>query len=420
VIADLRFLVVEDHAFQRAVLVRLLETLGARHIASAADGRAAMAICEGGACGPDIVITDLEMPGMDGIEFLRHIGQGARPVSVILASAADDAVLASVHGMADAYGVRVLGALRKPVRPAELESLLRLHEGGPGHGRGTQPPPRARAPHEIIEGLRVGQFEPFFQPKVELASGRLRGFEALARWRVPAEGIVPPAAFIPALEGHTAMEVLTWAMLERSAAACAGWRAHGLATTVSVNISPTALADVAFSGRLAALVAGQGLEPAHLILEVTESAAVRSDSGPAMENLSRLRLLGFGLACDDFGTGYASMQQLARVAFTELKIDQGFVRQSRSVREGATARVILRATLAMARELGLVSVGEGVETREEWDLLHALGCEQAQGYFIARPMEGARVLDWARAHAHDLARFLPAATGATGRQRSTS
>jgi EAL domain-containing protein (putative c-di-GMP-specific phosphodiesterase class I)/FixJ family two-component response regulator len=398
---DLRFLVVEDHDFQRSALLQILATLGARRVESAADGRAAMAAmaaCNAGSPGPDIIITDLDMPGMDGIEFLRHIGQAAWPVSVIVASAADDAVLDSVRRMAHAYGVMVLGVLPKPVTLGALAALVGRHGATRAGPPGAQPPRQVHTLAEIAQGLRANQFEPFFQPKLVLATGRLQGLEALARWRRPGVGIVSPAAFIPALEGHALMETLTWEMLSRSAAASAGWRKQGLDTCVSVNVSAASLTNVQFAGRLAVLVRSHGLEPRHLMLELTESAAVQSDSGAAMENLSRLRLQGFGLACDDFGTGYASMQQLARVAFSELKIDQGFVRQSDIAGDGTAAGVILRATLEMAKRLKLVSVGEGVETQQEWDLLRQLGCELAQGYFIAPPMEAAAVLDWARAN----------------------
>lgn len=408
-IADLRLLLVEDHPFQRAALLHILGALGARNVRSAADGRAAMALLQASRPGPDIIITDMDMPGMDGMEFLRHVGQAGRPVSVIVASAADDAVLASVESMARAYGVHVIGVLGKPVTLEAMERVLRGHQAAAARPAAVPRPCRVHAVDEIAHGLREGQFEPFFQPKLELATGRLRGVEALARWRRPGEGIIAPAAFLPALEAEPAlMEALTWQMLARSTAACAAWRKAGLQTCVSVNISAGGLADVTFVARLAAMVRNHGLKPAHLMLEVTESAAVRTDCGAAMENVARLRMRGFGLACDDFGTGYATVEQLARLPFTELKIDQGFVRNAR---DRAAARIILRSTLEMARHLGLVSVGEGVQTQQEWDLLLELGCELAQGYFIAPAMEASAVVQWS----HQRYTSTPATTAASSR-----
>jgi EAL domain-containing protein (putative c-di-GMP-specific phosphodiesterase class I) len=393
-IGDLHFLVVEDHPFQRAVLLHLLGGLGAHNIRSAADGRAAMELLQSSSRGPDVIITDVDMPRMDGMEFLRHLGQAARPVSVIVTSAAADAVLASVESMARAYGVHSIGVLRKPVTREALAQLL-------GHdSAGSAPPARATLPcrmhavDEIARGLDKGQFEPYFQPQLELATGRLRGLEALARWRRPGERIIVPAAFIPALERvPVLMNALTWQMLAKSAVACGAWRKAGLETCVSVNITSSGLADVHFADRLVALLRHHDLKPCHLTLEVTESAAVQLDCGATMESVARLRVRGFGLACDDFGTGYASLDQLARLPFTELKIDQGFLRKAR---DGAAARIILRSTLEMANRLQLVSVGEGVQTQQEWDLLRELGGGLAQGYFIAPAMEAAAVVAWWR------------------------
>jgi EAL domain-containing protein (putative c-di-GMP-specific phosphodiesterase class I) len=128
------------------------------------------------------------------------------------------------------------------------------------------------------------------------------------------------------------------------------------------------------------------------VLEVTESAAT-TNVGRALENLSRLRMKGFGLSIDDYGTGYSSMQQLTRVPFTELKIDQSFVRNIPTV---GAARVVLESSLEMARKLNLTSVAEGVETRGDWDLLRELGCDYAQGYFVAMPMDAAAFMAWAQ------------------------
>src|SRR5262249_27676878 len=128
-----------------------------------------------------------------------------------------------------------------------------------------------------------------------------------------------------------------------------------------------------------------------LMLEITESAAM-TDIAKALENLTRLRMKGFGLSIDDYGTGYSSMQQLSRIPFTELKIDQSFVM---SATDKESSKVILASSLDMGKTLNRKSVAEGVETRAHWNLLQGLGCDVAQGYFIAKPMESAAFQDWA-------------------------
>jgi len=391
-ITDLCFLVAEDHDFQRTTLVRMLERLGAKDVHAAQDGHAALNIVRNPTHRIDIVISDLDMPGMDGMEFLRHLGESGVPVSVILASALERNLIASVETMTNAYGIRLLGVVEKPITPTKLAPLIERHEPL------RQKPERPSAAtakftlEEIAAALKNDEFEPFYQPKVELASGRIKGAEALARWRHPRHGFVAPYAFIKPLEDHGMIDSLTWVMLRKSAAFCNTWRATGADVTVSVNLSLKSLADPQLADRVTQLVRAQNLEPRHIVLEVTESSAT-TEVGKALENLARLRMKGFGLSIDDYGTGYSSMQQLMRIAFTELKIDQSFVANA-AKRE--SARVILESSLSMAKKLAISAVAEGVETQDDWQLLRELGCDVAQGYFIGRPMEGLGYLDWTR------------------------
>ena len=388
--ADLRFLVVEDHDFQRRMLVKMLTTLGVSSVHSAADGAAALEITRDPQRPIDIVISDLEMPGMDGMEFIRHLGHAGARVSLILASALDRKLLASIATMTEAYGITLLGVAEKPLTPAKLEALLRLHR--PRAARPDRPsaPAAPFSVDAIVEGLRNDEFEPWFQPKVEIATRRVTGAEALARWRHPVRGLVPPSEFIPLLEKHDMVDELTWVMLRKACAQCRRWGEAGFEGTVAVNLSIRSLATLQLGERIARIVTEQRLEPRHVVLEVTESAA-STDLAQVLENLARLRVRGFGLSIDDFGTGYSSMQQLSRVAFTELKIDRTFI--ANAARE-ESARVILSSSLDMARKLGLAAVAEGVETESDWNLLRRLGCDMAQGYWIARPMEASAFLNW--------------------------
>jgi EAL domain-containing protein (putative c-di-GMP-specific phosphodiesterase class I)/AmiR/NasT family two-component response regulator len=397
---DLAFLVAEDHDFERKTLVRMLAGLGARQVHEAPDGHAALGIVRNPSCQVDIVICDLDMPGMDGMEFLRHLGQAGNRTSVILASGLERSLIASVATMTEAYGIHLLGVVEKPLTPAKLKPLILLHataRNSPARVEGAGTPFLLS---EIATGLRNGEFEPFFQPKVDLATGMVKGAEALARWRHPEKGIIAPYAFVKLLEDGGMIGDLTWCMLEKAAAACLEWRSAGLEATVSVNLSLKSLDDVSVADRVTALVRSQNLDPRHMILEVTESAAT-TDVGVALENLARLRMKGFGLSIDDYGTGYSSMRQLARIAFSELKVDQSFVMNA--AKENS-ARLILESSLSLARKLRITSVAEGVETGTDFQMLRRLRCDVAQGYFIARPMEGSAYLDWVRNWKHPGAR----------------
>ncbi|MEO8103914.1 MAG: EAL domain-containing response regulator [Betaproteobacteria bacterium] len=392
-IADLRFLVVEDHGFQRWAVRKALEDLGARVVLEAADGRAALEILQNSPEPVDIIVSDLDMPGMDGMELIRHIGEVGRPVSIILASALDRALIGSVETMTSAYGINLLGAIKKPITAEALQAAISRHVIAPAAVKPISTAGPAFTLEEVLEGLRNHEFEPYFQPKVNLATGAIKGVEALARWRHPKKGIIPPGAFIKKLEESGNIDALTLTMLEMAAVCCRTWRRAGLDATVAVNLSINSLADVKLADRITELVLAQDLDPRHMVLEVTESAA-SAQLGSVLENLSRLRMKGFGLSIDDYGTGYSSMQQLSRIAFTELKIDQSFVWNADKQK---SSRVILESSLDMARRLNIVAVAEGVETQIQWDLLKTLGCELAQGYFIAPPMETGEFFRWVKA-----------------------
>ena len=395
-IAELRFLVVEDHDFQRWVLGSMLKRLGARYVFQASDGREALEIFRSLEPPIDIIVSDLDMPAMDGMEFMRHVGEADTNVSVIVASGLDPCLVASVENMARAYGVDLLGAIQKPFTSPRLEHLIGRHGTKAANSPHANKPAPVFSIEEMIRGLDNDEFEPFFQPKVEVATGRIAGAEALARWRHPRKGVVPPFvspySFIKPFEDNGQIDRLTWIMLDKAAGACREWHRAGLNITVSVNLSLQTLGDMTLADRVTELVRDRGLEPRDVILEVTESAKI-GNVGNALENLSRLRMKGFGLSIDDFGTGYSSLQQLARIPFTEIKIDGSFVRNASTQKAGL---VVLESSLAMARKLKISAVAEGVETESDWRLLERLGCDLAQGYFIAMPLPAEGFLDWAR------------------------
>jgi EAL domain-containing protein (putative c-di-GMP-specific phosphodiesterase class I)/AmiR/NasT family two-component response regulator len=390
-IADLNFLVAEDQRVQRILLVRILEALGARTIYETADGREAMKIIEDAGRPVDIVITDLDMPGMDGLELLRRLSElDRRRVSVILTTAMGAKLLASVGAMTKAYGLALLGVLEKPLTPGKLAPLINLHTHSQVQLHDATAAGRAFALEEIVEGLKSGEFEPYYQPQMDVASGRVNGAEALARWRHPEHGVIAPASFIPILERAAQLNQLTFLMLKKAAAACRAWRDSGLDLKVAVNLSLVSLADTTLADRIVHAVRGEGLEPRHMVLEITETAAM-TEVAPALENLARLRMRGFGLSVDDYGTGFSSLRQLTRVPFTELKIDRSFVT---GCAQNPLSRAMVDSSVEMARRLEIESIAEGVETQSDWNALQAAGCVAAQGYFLAKPMEGQLFLEY--------------------------
>ncbi|OGQ58746.1 MAG: hypothetical protein A3J24_01780 [Deltaproteobacteria bacterium RIFCSPLOWO2_02_FULL_53_8] len=388
-IADLRFLVAEDDEFQRHWLVIMLTNLGAKHIVEAVDGRAALAIFQNKDQPIDISFIDLNMPGMDGMELIRHMSKEEHPSSIILASALAPSLVFSVQTMSKAYGVNLLGAIEKPATPETLLALINLYQS-PHAKREPQTIVPAFTLADIQLGLKNKEFEPLFQPIVEFATGQIKGAEAFARWKHPHHGWVLPAAFIPLLEKNGEMDALDWLIIEKSIVACRNWHEQGYPISVSINLSPSSLSDPDFAEKIIAYTSLQTLESKYAVFEVTELAT--TTSLPCfLENLVRLRMNGFGLSVDDYGLGHSSMQELMRIPFSELKIDRSFVV---GASQNQSLELVLSMSLELCRKLDRHSVAVGVETRQDWDLLLKRGCTYAQGYYIAKPMENDALPEW--------------------------
>lgn len=385
----LRILVVEDHNFQRKAVVHMLRSLGIENVLQASNGKQALEILQREPA-IDIVLSDLDMPEMDGMEFIRHLAKQHPGISIIILSSMASALISSVEKMAHSYGLRLLGAVEKPSSLEQLEKLLVLHQQAQKKTVRTTALAASFTLEEVLQAVCEKQIEPFLQPKVGLKTGRIIGAEALARWIHPQHGLIAPDAFIPLLEQSGNMEELTFLMLEKTASACRLLHDKGHSLVMSVNLSLSSLGDITLAERVTRLVRKAGVDPHHIILEITESAAM-TKVAHALENLARLRMHGFGLSIDDYGTGFSSMQQLTRVPFSELKIDRSFVTDCAT---NHSLRVIVESSIDMARKLRVKSVAEGVETQGEWDMLKGMNCDVAQGYFIAKPMDRAAFLDF--------------------------
>lgn len=380
-----RVLVLEDHAFQREVAVALLRACGVEQVWTAESGEA-LAIARRESV--QVLICDLQTPGMDGVELIRHVAEEGVVHAVIVASGMDPALIGTVEAMARTYSLQVLGAIEKPLTRRNLDAMLADYRPP-----SETTPQRALEPvslPEVVTALARNELFPHFQPKVSLATRECVGVEALIRWQHPTRGLVPPMAFIPVAEKTALIHDITWMMLEKAITGVQTWGRRAWPFSVSVNFSPHVLGVVGVVERIAALATRCQLEPENIVCEVTESVLANNTS-QLLETLARLRLKGFGLSIDDFGTGYSSMQQLSRVSFTELKIDRTFVHGASTRRH---LRTILESSLDLARKLKLTSVAEGVETDEDWNLLRELGCDVAQGYYIAKPMAADRFWDW--------------------------
>ena len=389
-IAELHFLVAVGDQDQRDALLGMLARLGALKVTAVADGHAALRCFEPAAAAPvHMGVIDLELPGMDGLELIRHLSERACRASLIVIGAQSGEVLFTVETMAEAYGVEMLGTLAKPVGEHRLAALL-AHYQPPPEAPPPQVPPALFDFAQVGQGLQKRQFEPYFQPKIELETGQVKGLEMFARWLHPRYGVLEPGSFIGALEANNRVDFLDWSMIDKSVAACRLLHEQGIPISISINVAQCTLEQAAFLEHMSACLERHGVLADYITFELHESAVLSSEPH-FLERLLRLRMQGFGLAIDDYGTLRSNLQLLARIPFTELKIDRGFV-------DGASKKraigVVLASCLGLARSLERHSVAVGVETRADWDFLQGLGCTYAQGYYIAKPMPVADFPRW--------------------------
>lgn len=243
----------------------------------------------------------------------------------------------------------------------------------------------------------------FYQPQVCLRTRAPIAFEALIRWRHPTAGTLAPAAFLPYAESSGVMRALTLYVVSTAAKDLARWRRDGIDATVAVNVPVTLLAEPGVVDDVRAVLEATAMVPGDLRIEITEHDSL-DEAGAVSAALAALADLGVGLSIDDFGAGYSSLGRVADLPITELKIDRSLVAGLMANRR---AGVIVRSTIEMARDLGLIVTGEGAETAAVLEELARMGCHRAQGFHIARPMPVDDVSAWTRSWAIRSASSLP-------------
>ena len=382
-------LVVDDDPVVLMQMTQMLGSIGVREVLTARNGVEAMRLVGRRHTAIDVVVCDLNMPEMDGVEMIRRFGQGNFRGALILMSGADEQILSTVGKLAVLQGLTVLGQIHKPVTPQAMGDLLRQTSAVPVD-RPVPLPGSVLTPDAIRNGIELGEFSVWLQPKVHARSLEPVGVEALARWRRPDGRYISPDLFIVVAERSGTIAELSAVLVAHALADGARLHAAGFPLKISINLSALWLDDLSLPDLMAKSVGAVGMKPADIILEVTETG-VTKDVAVALDVLTRLRLKGFGLSIDDFGIGYSSFEQLGRIPFTELKVDRSFVNRGM---QDAAARAILESSMAMAQKLNLSTVAEGVETPDELELMRSLGCDNVQGYLIARPMPASELIAW--------------------------
>jgi EAL domain-containing protein (putative c-di-GMP-specific phosphodiesterase class I) len=366
----------------------MLANLGYTSVSTCDNGHVALELIASPNDSPNLILLDLNMPKMDGLEFVRHLVERHYAGSLILISGEDERMRQAAEKLAMAHKIIVLGHLHKPASPEGLAALI-----------GKWGAPLQDKPHtekktygadELRAAIANGELVNYYQPKVMTSTGRVMGVEALVRWIHPQDGIVLPEQIISVAEEHGLIDDLTRVVLTSAFAQSKLWQESGVMLQMSVNLSMDNLASLDFLDLIVDLAAKADVPPQMMVFEVTETRLMEDLRTP-LEILSRLRLKRFQISIDDFGIGNSSLAQLRDIPFDELKIDQSFVHGA-CINEKLWA--MFDSSLGLARQLRMEVVAEGVEDQADWDFVRNRGCDIAQGYFIAKPMPAADIPAW--------------------------
>ncbi len=384
----IKILVLDDEPFMLKLLEHILVDLGYAPVSTCDNGQAALELIAGSVEPPNLILLDINMPQMDGLEFVRRLVELHFNGSVILVSGEDERMQQAAVKLARAHNISVLGHLHKPVTPASLGELIGKWKIQSRRELRTEK--QIYAADEVRAAISGGELVNYYQPKVVTSTGRVMGVETLVRWRHPSDGLVYPDQFIGVAEAHGLIDDLTKVVLTGAFAQSRLWQDSGLMLQMSVNLSMANLAALEFVDMVVGMSTQSGVAPQMMMLEVTETRLMKDLRTP-LEILTRLRLKRFRLSIDDFGIGNSSLAQLRDIPFDELKIDQSFVHGACN---NEKLWAMFDSCLNLAKQLGLEVVAEGVEDQADWDFVRNRGCDIAQGYFIAKPMPGAELPEW--------------------------
>ncbi len=370
-------LLVDDDPVFRALAEDMLLDAGVAEVLCAEDGQQAIDMLAAGA-DPDLMVCDLNMPAHDGVSLIRAMAERRYSGKVLVVSGEASSVLDTVAKLARMQGLDILGSIKKPLTQETLAAAL--SRGAPAPKAKASPEPAV--PSLLDAAIERGALHPFFQAKISMADRRIAGAEALARIAVTQTDYANPVPYVELAERNNRIDDLTFVMTRLVALHTKAFFIDGRPLPVSINISPVSLRSLQFPDMMAKAVEGVGIPASQVTLEVTETSLL--NYGPdALDIFARLRIKGFGLSIDDFGTGASNIDRLQMYPFTELKIDQSFTRNALT---DTFARASVEMSVRLAKELGLKIVAEGVETQEMWSFLADLGIDEAQGFLMARPL----------------------------------
>lgn len=384
--STVRILVLDDEPAMSTLIAFVLRNLGFANVVQCDNGLSALELVDG-ATRPDLILLDLNMPGMDGMEFVRRLVERNYAGNLILVSGEDAKVLHVVETLIRAHRITVVGRIEKPFNRETMDGIMERAL------RSLCNPPKSRKTYEadsVRAAIEQGELVNFYQPVVAVATAAFIGVETLVRWRHPEDGLVYPDQFIAVAEQNGLIDSLSRLVLHNALNQASKWRDAGTPLRIAINLSIENLLSTDFVDFVTQEAARVEIAPSEISFEVIQNRLMHDLRVP-LEVLARLRMKRFRLTIDDFGTGQATLRQLRDIPFDELKIDRTFVH---GAAQDSTAKAIYDASMTLGKQLGMTVVAEGVETRQDWEMLRQTQCDFAQGYFIGRPMSAADLTHW--------------------------
>jgi len=374
---------IDDDPIFCLVAEEALLSLGAKEVQTAQNGAEGLSRLQADPDKFDLVLCDLQMPNMDGVDVIRALGRTGFKGAVAIVSSEHGSVRRAVHAMAQMVGIRILGTLSKPLDTSQLKALILSYEAAA---------PRVQdalmSPHELVSAMMECRVLPYYQPKFNVRDRKVSSVEVLARHKDKTGQLHGPANLLASAERNKQMFEMTFVLIEQVVADYSRWRKAGIDIGLALNISPLLLNRLELPDILLNRFAEAGIDARKVTLEITEDKLL-SFSADVLDILARLRIHGFRLSIDDFGTGATSFEQLQRFPFNELKIDQSFIRAPAS---DPFARTTVETSARLAAMLDMTVVAEGVETEDQLARAVSAGAAIIQGYLLAKPMASAELI----------------------------
>ena len=334
----------------------------------------------------NLLFLDLNMPQVDGIQFLEKIKKLNYKGYIVIMSGVSTKIISSVEQLTKQYGLNYIGALFKPIHESDLLPILEKI----GQSRNKHIKAESLKTYEIIRAIKNEDFEVLYQPQINLSSRKMMGVEALCRMNHPRLGLVSPDRFIDKAEESELIIHITLAVLKIAFADWQSWANMGLNIKLSVNASPIALEQKEFSDIIFSLLHQFNMSPEDLCIEVTESV-LADDKTQELMNLSRLNMRGIDIALDDFGKENSTIERLQKLPLSYLKLDKSYFLEHK---DSLGQFSLINTSLALANKLKISTIAEGIEDSNTLAKVTEMGCDFAQGYYIAKPMTAEKILSW--------------------------